>query len=184
MPPAFVPATQSQTNGSHTVAHNDAFNGQQTMHHTHPSVGNVIFGGFHESARSSPAPHPHPLPYSGLASGPASYSYTPQLSNGGHAHHMSNGYNPTVPSVPPGFYPRQGNPNPVADPYARRQMVSFGPPEGYSPSATPMVGDHNRMSFDPSTPHSFHGSQSSVTNEQENGPAFYSQYPKIGRAHV
>merc|ERR1711964_136665 len=70
-----------------------------------------------------------------------------------------------------GFYPRPD----LHENHARRQMVSFGPPDGYSPSATPITGDP-RMNFDPSTPHSFHGSQSSVANDPE-APAFYSQYP-------
>ena len=69
-------------------------------------------------------------------------------------------------------------PGPGADNYARRQMISFGPTDGYSPSATPSGYENQRLAaYDPITPHSFHGSQSSAPNEQENGPAFYSQYP-------
>ncbi|EHL03181.1 hypothetical protein M7I_0691 [Glarea lozoyensis 74030] len=66
---------------------------------------------------------------------------------------------------------------PPADNYARRQMGHFAPPEGYSPSATPMGPENYRYPpFDPSTPHSFHGSQSSAPNEHDNGSAFYHQY--------
>ena len=86
-----------------------------------------------------------------------------------------------MPPPPPGYYPRQdalmhqgtGNDN-----YARRQMVSFGPMDGYSPSAVPFGVDNQRLvSYDPSTPHSFHGSQSSAPNDHENDPSFYTQYP-------
>jgi hypothetical protein len=85
------------------------------------------------------------------------------------------------PPPPPGYhYPRPDgiiNHGPSADNYARRQIGHFAPPEGYSPSATPMGTEPYRYnSFDPSTPHSFQGSQSSAPNEQDNGPAFYSQY--------
>lgn len=105
----------------------------------------------------------------------------PHQSNGGHSHQLSNGYSSMGPPPPPGYYPSQNgfmNHGPSTDHYPRRQMISFGPPEGYSPSGTPLPFDsgarHNN--FDVAT-HSFHGSQSSATNEQENGPAFYSQYP-------
>jgi hypothetical protein len=83
------------------------------------------------------------------------------------------------PPAPPGYYPRPDgfmNQGPGTD-FARRQMASYGPPDGYSPSATPMIVDSQSIPFNPATPHSFHGSQSSATNEQESGPPFYSQYP-------
>jgi len=64
--------------------------------------------------------------------------------------------------------------------HPRRQMVSFGPTDGYSPSVTPSGFENYRTrtpTHAPSTPHSFHGSQSSVPNELENGPPFYGQGP-------
>ncbi|PQE20976.1 topoisomerase ii-associated protein [Rutstroemia sp. NJR-2017a BBW] len=62
--------------------------------------------------------------------------------------------------------------------FARRQMMAHGPSEGYSPATTPQITDLHRFNgFDPSTPHSVHGSQSSAPNDQEAGPPFYSQYP-------
>ena len=69
--------------------------------------------------------------------------------------------------------------NPGADNYARRQMISFAPPDGYSPSSTPLGIEGQRLNGHdfPSTPHSFHGSQSSAPSEQGNSPAFYGQYP-------
>ncbi|KAH7323604.1 hypothetical protein BKA65DRAFT_555284 [Rhexocercosporidium sp. MPI-PUGE-AT-0058] len=171
MPPAFIPA-QSQTNGN-TPSPNNVYNGQHSVHHPHPSVGNVMFGGFPESERSSPAPP-------SFTNNPPRYDYAQNQASSGYVPPNSqpppNGYNPTstyqmAPQFPPGFYPRPEH----YDNPARRQMVSFGPPEGYSPSATPITADP-RMNFDPSTPHSFHGSQSSVANDPD-APAFYSQYP-------
>jgi len=172
MPPAFVPA-QSQTNGSNTKPPNTVVNGQHAMHHPHPSVGNVVFGGFPDSERSSPAP-------ASFTNNPPRYDYPHNQAPSGyvppHTQPPQNGYNSAngyqvTPQFPPGFYPRPD----LHENHARRQMVSFGPPDGYSPSATPITGDP-RMNFDPSTPHSFHGSQSSVANDPE-APAFYSQYP-------
>jgi hypothetical protein len=93
---------------------------------------------------------------------------------------MPNGYSPMGPPPPPGYhYPRPDmmNHGPGVEQYARRQMGQFAPPEGYSPSATPMGAENYRYSsFDPSTPHSFQGSQSSAPNEHDNSPAFYNQY--------
>ncbi|KAG9238760.1 hypothetical protein BJ875DRAFT_532140 [Amylocarpus encephaloides] len=66
------------------------------------------------------------------------------------------------------------NHGPPAENFARRQMGQFQAPEGCSPSATPIHSEQRYNSFDPSTPHSFHGSQSSAP---ENGPAFYNQLP-------
>ena len=187
MPPPFVPA-----NSHPSVAASESvkftpqyFNGQHPMHNAHPSASSVMFGGYPESNNSSPAPPlsagnapPYPYPqqqhYAGGRHGP-------HQSNGGHSQHMSNGYSPMGPPPPPGYYPRQdgfmsqgtGNDN-----YARRQMISFGPPDGYSPSTTPFGGENQRLaSYDPSTPHSFHGSQSSAPNDQDNGSPFYAQYP-------
>lgn len=171
MPPAFIPA-QSQTNGTTTSA-NNVYNGQHSVHHPHPSVGNFMFGGFPESERSSPAPP-------SFTNNPPRYEYPQNHAPSGyvppHSQAPLNGYNPAntyqvATQFPPGFYPRPEH----YDNHGRRQMVSFGPPEGYSPSATPGTGDP-RMNLDPLTPHSYHGSQSSVANDPD-APAFYSQYP-------
>ncbi|KAF4637780.1 hypothetical protein G7Y89_g299 [Cudoniella acicularis] len=184
MPPAFVPASQNHHSSISTdsvkfPAQNN-FNGQPPMHHAHPSAGNVMFGGYPDSNASSPAPPPSagnvpPYPYQQQPMhGGGRHGH--QQSNGGHSQ-MSNGYSPMGP--PPGYYPRPDmNQGPGPDSYARRQMVAFGPPDGYSPTATPLGADGHRLNaYDPSTPRSFHGSQSSAPNDQENGPAFYSQYP-------
>jgi len=180
MPPPFVPAHHGQFNG---MAPDSAkypppqapqvFNGQPPMHHTHPSAGSVMFGGYPDSNNSSPAPpqsagNVPPYPYQqGPQHGAARHG--PHQSNGVNTQNMPNGFSPMGPPPPPGYYPRPdgfinqgGNDN-----FARRQMASFGPSDAYS----------GAPSYDPSTPQSFHGSQSSAPNEQENGPAFYSQYP-------
>ncbi|CZT02437.1 uncharacterized protein RAG0_09606 [Rhynchosporium agropyri] len=171
MPPAFIPA-QNQTNG-HTTSAKNAFDGHHAMHNSHPSVGNVMFGGFPDSERSSPA-------LQSFTNNPPRYEYPQHNVQSGyvppHSQAQSNGFNPVntyqmAPQFPPGFYPRPEH----HDNHARRQMVSFGPADGYSPSATPGTADP-RMNFDPSTPHSYHGSQSSVANDPDI-PAFYSQYP-------
>jgi hypothetical protein len=159
------------------------FNGQSPMRHAHPNTGSVLFGGYPESNNSSPAPPsagnvpPYPFPNQQQARVVVGRHGAHQ-SNGGHSHHMSNGYSPMGP--PPGYYTHpEGNMNPGADSYARRQMVSFAPPDGYSPSSTPLGMEGQRLNGHdfPSTPHSFHGSQSSAPSEQDNGPAFYGQYP-------
>jgi hypothetical protein len=151
------------------------------MHHAHPSAGSIVFGGFPESNNSSPAPPlsarnapPYPFPQ------PTQVTlHGPHPSNGSHIHHLSNGYSPMGP--PPGYYNRQDNgtnPGIATDSYARRQLVSFGPTDGYSPSSTPLgLESHRIAAHDPTNTHSFHGSQSSAPNDQENGPTFYSQYP-------
>jgi hypothetical protein len=138
-----------------------------------------MFGGYEESNNSSPAPPPsagNVPPYS-FQQPAQSGRHGPHLSNGGHSQNISNGYSPMGP--PPGYYPRQDNfqnQGPGADNFARRQMISFGPPDGYSPSPTPLGFENQRLAaYDPTTPHSFHGSQSSAPNEQE--PTFYTQYP-------
>lgn len=179
MPPAFVPQSQNYVDPV-KLPQQHMHNGQHQMHHAHPSAGSVMFGGYVESNNSSPAP---PLSVGNVTPYPFQQPHTgrhgPHPSNGSHAHHISNDYSPM--GVPPGYYPHQDNfisQGPNADNFARRQMISFGPADGYSPSAIPSGFENQRLAaFDPTTPHSFHGSQSSVPNEQENGPAFYSQYP-------
>jgi hypothetical protein len=187
MPPAFVPANQAYSNS--TAADTVKFpkqhslNSQHPMHNAHPSAGSLVFGGYSDSNNSSPAPplsaggSQHQLPQSHNDGGRVQ---APQFANGGHIHTFSNGYSPMGPP-PAGYYPRQDgymNHNPGPDNFARRQMISFGPAEGYSPSGTPVGVENQRYPpYDPSTPHSFHGSQSSAPNDQEvNGPHFHPQY--------
>lgn len=130
-----------------------------------------MFGGFPDSARSSPAPPPlNPQQYPQMA--PATDGgYRPRFPPNGHAQSMSIGYPVNgTPAAPPGFFPRE-------DGHAGFRQPPYAGPDGYSSSTTAM-GDQLRMSQDPLSPHSFHGSQSSIVNEQEAaGPAFCSQYP-------
>lgn len=193
MPPPFVPAGHPDT----TIAtQNDSpkfapphmsFNGQHHMHHAHPSNGSLMFGGYPESNNSSPAPPPsagnmppYP-PFSPQHHQHGAGRHAPHLSNGAHPQTVPNGYSPMGP--PPGYFQRQegfGNQVAVAE-FGRRQHLpgnlSFGIHEGYSPSATPVGFDARVNAYDPSTPHSLPGSQSSAPVENENGPAFYSHYP-------
>lgn len=179
MPPAFVPGYPPgfpPTNVSPPMVNNTSQrnvpNGQHQMHHPHPSVGSVMFGG-PESTRSSPALPVH-------ASNNMPYFYPPPTQTSGYGNapqNMSNGYSSMGPPPPPGFFPRpDGFTNQAAANSYGRANISFGPAEGYSPSTTPMGGDQRMNNFDLSTPHSFQGSQSSAANEQEHGP-FYNQYP-------
>ncbi len=181
MPPAFVPQSQNKNDVDFVrFPPQPILNGQQQMHHPHPSGGSVRFGGYEDSNNSSPAPPPTAgnIPYS-FQQPTQTGHHGPHLSNGSHPHHMSNGYSPIGP--PQGYYPHQDNfmiEVPGTDNLAHRQMISFGPTDGYSPSATPSGFENQRQTtYDPATTHSFQGSQSSAPNEQENGPAFYSQYP-------
>jgi hypothetical protein len=90
MPPAFVPANQSQSN---TTSFNpvkfppqQALNGQ-SMHHAHASAGSVAFGGYPESNNSSPAP-----PLSAGNVPPYPFQQQPQI--GRQIPHPSNGTHP------------------------------------------------------------------------------------------
>ncbi|TVY58455.1 hypothetical protein LCER1_G001718 [Lachnellula cervina] len=186
MPAPFVPANSDLVPAisSDTVQFPPQanLNGQSPMHHAHPNAGSVMFGGYPDSNTSSPAPqsagNAPPYPYPNQQQPMVVGRHGAHQSNGGHSHHLSNGFTPMAP--PPGYYAHpDGNMNPAADSYARRQMVSFAPPDGYSPSSTPlgMEGQRPNGHDFPPTPHSFHGSQSSAPSEQDNGPAFYGQYP-------
>ena len=187
IPPTFIPANQAYSNSTATdttkFPKQRSLNSQYSMHNAHPSAGSLVFGGYPDSNNSSPAPplsaggSQHQLPLSHNDGGRAQ---GPQFTNGGHIHSFSNGYSPIGPPHA-GYYPRQDgymNHNPGPDNFARRQMISFGPTEGYSPSGTPAGVDNQRYPpYGPSTPHSFHGSQSSAPNDQEvNGPHFHPQY--------
>lgn len=101
-----------------------------SMHQTHPSNGSLVFGGFHESNTTSPAPH----------------------SGGVHR-----------PPDPVSSYPSEAMPATAFDQYGRPMLVS-PTADGYPPA---LMNHHG-----PPTPHSFHGSQSSVQAE-ENGFANY-----------
>jgi hypothetical protein len=150
------------------------------MHHAHPSAGSLVFGGYPDSNNSSPAP----LSAGGMPPfPPPGYPDAGRAQMGHHVNgHMpsySNGFAPMGPSGP-GFQPRHDVYHPSAtDNFNRRQMVSFAGPDSYSLSGTPVIVDSQRFQqfHEASTPHSFHGSQSSLPNEQENsGALFYNQH--------
>ncbi|CAL3963784.1 unnamed protein product [Diplocarpon coronariae] len=176
MPPAFVPATQSQTNGGYPASYNNAFDDRHQAHHMYPSVGNVMFGGFSESARTSPAPAPfNPPRYAPMVPAVEDGYRAQYHPNGGHVHNISRGYPPNgTPSAPPGFYPHNDTFGAGTDVHSRRSGP-WNHQDNHSPSAN-STGDQQFTNQDPSTPHSFHGSQSSVANDQAGGPALYSQY--------
>ncbi|KFY32405.1 hypothetical protein V493_00223 [Pseudogymnoascus sp. VKM F-4281 (FW-2241)] len=176
MPPAqFVP-------GQHTLPNRPALDmeaptytkfqvsgGSHPMHHTHPSQGSLVFGGYPDSNNSSPAP---PLSSTGMPQ----YPYPPPPPTNGHMHHLSNGFQ--VPP-PPGFGFQQQHGNhivhsPAMDNFSRRHPPPFPQPEAYSPSATPGINDNRRQQFyDPSTSHSLR-SHSSAPHEHDPRPA---QFP-------
>lgn len=191
MPPPFVPANRASAAQPNATMTDDAvklpsqppFGSQHPIHNAHPSAGSLMFGGCTESTNSSPAP---PLSASGSQQQPSqthidnTCGYPPQYANGGHLHNISNGYSPLSPPGP-GYYPRPDghmNHNPGPDYLSRRHMINFGPAEGYSPSGTPVGAENQRFTpHDPATPHSFHGSQSSLPNEYElSGPHNPIQY--------
>lgn len=182
MPPAFVPSTQVQsgTNAFNSVKlpQHQHFNNGQSLHQAQASAGSVVFGGYPDSNNSSPAP---PLSAGNLPPYPFQQQHQggrhgPHHSNGSHMHHMSNSFSGMAP---PGYYRQDNYNNQVSmENPARRQMVGFVPTDGNSPSATPSGFDSPRFPpYDPSAAHSFHGSQSSAPNEQDNNPSFYGQYP-------
>lgn len=149
-----------------------AFNGQHPMHHAHPNSSNPLFGGYPESNNSSPAPPSSAgniPPYAFTQHG--GMRHGPHPSNGGHQHHMSNGFSPMTPAFPPGYYHHQdGFQVAPTDDFLRRQMPPFGPSEGYSPTGAPQIAESPRFNgFDPATAHNIHGSRSSAQIDQENG---------------
>jgi hypothetical protein len=177
MPPPFYPTrgvSVSQSNDSVKFPRHPSFGAQQ-LRTGHPNSNNVVFGGYTESNGSSPAP---PLSANNVHQfGPVPQEQYPLFSNGP-APGPSNGYSPTLPPGPPGFYQRRDSYQAVnAGDFGRRQLVSFTSPDGYSP-ASMLPGDSLRFApFDPTTPHSFQGSQSSVHNDSgEYAPPFYNQY--------
>jgi len=185
MPPPFVPANQQQANGMHPeLAHAPQphlYNGQQPMHHGHPSNGGSVIHGYPGSNTSSPAPplsggHLPPYPYQQHPAG----RHAPHLSNGVHPPQAQNGYANVGPPPPGQFYQRSEsfmNTGPGAENFARHQMNVRGPTEPYSSNGTPAGADSRGNVIPPSTPRSLHGSQSSTTNEHENGHAYHGQYP-------
>lgn len=180
MPPPFVPANRtnhsphlsSNYNNIPNSSNNESprfpppsFNGLQHMHHGHPSTSSLVFGGYPESNNSSPVPlsagHFPPPPFPPHGHHP---HHGPHQSDGGFQHNGTNGFSPLAP--PPGYFRQDGFNNAPTD-FSRRQMNSFGLPDGYSPLHSPM-GDPRVNSFDPHTPHSFQGSQSSAPVEVKN----------------
>jgi hypothetical protein len=143
------------------------------MHHTHPSAGSVMFGGYPDSNNSSPAPPP-----SAGNVPPYPYQQGPQHGAVRHGPHQSNGATPRI--CPMASLPWVHR---LLQDTIRVQMASSIRVEMTTlladkwPPSAPLTRTLVRPATIPSTPQSFHGSQSSAPNEQENGPAFYSQYP-------
>ncbi|KAA8570334.1 hypothetical protein MFRU_005g04080 [Monilinia fructicola] len=175
MPPPFVPASNQSAMASESTQFPQqvAFNGQHPMHHAHPSSStNPIFGGYPDSNNSSPAPP-------STASNIPPYAYAqqggmrhgPHLSNGGHQHHMPNGFSPMTPAFPPGYYHHHDTFQvPPTDEYLRRQVPPFNPSECYSPTGAPPIAESPRFNgFDPASAHNVHASRSSAQIDQENG---------------
>ncbi|PNY28746.1 Uncharacterized protein TCAP_01330 [Tolypocladium capitatum] len=126
-------------------------NGPHHIHQAHLSNGSIHFGTFHGSQSSSPAP-----PHSGGIAPPPGM---------------------TGPDGRPAYMGHAGNGFPPMMPYGTDMMhaVNFDgyghPAMGYGPMESyPPYGNN----FGPSTPHSFHDSQSSA-HPEDNG--MYSQYP-------
>lgn len=126
-------------------------NGPHHIHQAHPSNGSIHFGTFHGSQSSSPAP-PHS---GGIAPPPGMAGPDGRPAYMGHA---GNGFPPMMPYGTDMMHAAN------FDNYGRPAM-GYGPMESY-----PRYGNN----FGPSTPHSFHDSQSSA-HPEDNG--MYGQYP-------
>ncbi|KND90611.1 hypothetical protein TOPH_04679 [Tolypocladium ophioglossoides CBS 100239] len=126
-------------------------NGPHHIHQAHPSNGSIHFGTFHGSQSSSPAP-PHS---GGIAPPPGMTGPDGRSAYMGHA---GNGFPPMMPYGTDMMHATN------FDNYGR-PVLGYGPMESYPPYGN---------NFGPSTPHSFHDSQSSA-HPEDNG--MYGQYP-------
>ncbi|XP_044719067.1 uncharacterized protein HRG_07632 [Hirsutella rhossiliensis] len=126
-------------------------NGPHRIHQTHPSNGSIHFGTFHDSQSSSPAP-----PLSGGVAPPPGMAGLD--GRPGYMGHNGSGFPPMMPYG--------GDMMQVAnfDNYGRPAMA-YGPMDSYPPYGS---------NYGPSTPHSFHDSQSPV-HPEDNG--MYVPYP-------
>lgn len=158
IPPPFQPANRpygNMTNGDIVRGSRPPVpNGPARVHHPHPSNGSIHFGTFQESQNTSPAP-PHSGGIVPPASIPAADGRTAYMPPAG------NGFPPMMPYG--------------ADIMQLANFDNYGRPAlGFGPmDAFPMYGNN----FGPSTPHSFHDSQSSGQPEDN---AIYHQYPANG----
>ncbi|KAG8424028.1 hypothetical protein J3458_000864 [Metarhizium acridum] len=159
MPPPFQPAGRPYA----VVNNNDISrgppvplpNGPVHMHHSHPSNSSIHFGAFHGSQSPSPAP-PHTggmVPPPGMTTADARPAYMAPAGSG---------FPPMMPPygaemMQPGSFDNYGRPG-----------MAYGPMEAFSPYGN---------NFGPSTPHSFHGSQSSGHPDDS---GMYHQYPPNG----
>ncbi|KAL6791298.1 hypothetical protein GGI42DRAFT_185572 [Trichoderma sp. SZMC 28013] len=154
MPPPFQPAHRSMgivANGDLSHGPRPPLpNGPPHMHQAHASNGSIHFGAFHDSQSSSPAP-----PHSGGIAPPPGMPMPD-----GRPHpmmpHNGNGFPPMVPYG--------------ADMMAVANFDGYGRPMAYAP----MDSYHPYgNTLGPSTPHSFHDSQSSAHQEET---TMYNQY--------
>ncbi|KPM39599.1 hypothetical protein AK830_g6970 [Neonectria ditissima] len=146
MPPSFQPVNRPLG----LAANGDMSRAQRgpngpLMHQPHPSNGSIHFGTFHGSTSSSPAP---PLS-GGIAPPPGMPGHEGRPPYMGHA----NGFPPMMPYGGDIAFDNYGRPS-----------MAYGPMDSYPPYGN----------FGPSTPHSFHDSQTSG-HPEDNGP--FNQYP-------
>ncbi|KAL6875254.1 hypothetical protein J3F83DRAFT_759792 [Trichoderma novae-zelandiae] len=154
MPPPFQPSHRPMgivANGDMSHGPRPPLpNGPPHMHQGHPSNGSIHFGAFHDSQSSSPAP-----PHSGGIAPPPGMPMPD-----GRPHPMmppnGNGFPPMVP------YATEMMPVANFDGYGR--PMAFAPMDSYLPYGN---------TLGPSTPHSYHDSQSSAHQEET---AMYNQY--------
>ncbi|KAJ6439720.1 Major facilitator superfamily transporter [Purpureocillium lavendulum] len=156
MPPPFQPANRPMA----VIVNGDLPrgprphppNGAHHLHQPHPSNGSIHFGAFHGSQNSSPAP-----PHSGGVAPPPGMAGPD--GRPGFMGHASNGFPPMIPYSADMIQPAN------FDSYGRPAM-GYGPVDQYHPYGN---------NFAPSTPHSFHDSQSSA-HPEESG-IYNTQFP-------
>ncbi|KAG6007145.1 hypothetical protein E4U21_006329 [Claviceps maximensis] len=159
IPPPFQPAPRPYgilTNGDVVCGSQPPMhNGAAHAHHSHPSNGSIHFGTFQDSQNTSPVP----LHSGGIVSPPSSM---PMVD--GRAPYMPPPGNGFPPMIPYGADMMQ----PASFDHYGRPAMGFGPMDAF-----PMYGNN----FGPSTPHSFHDSQSSGQLEEN---VIYHPYPTNG----
>ena len=159
MHPPFYPVNNHPVPFRAPVPAQHALNGPR-MHQQHPSNGSMVFGGFHGSNTSSPAPHsggifppPVPIAHEQMPVAPVDAFGRPIVSTGPIDNHASVALN-HGPMTPHSFHESQSSwvaddnhaPKPLANGHNGVDTGRLGPPPGVTRVPQP---PHNQPPFSP-----------------------------------